>query len=100
MSRDMIDAASAHAAAPSALLPGDRLAAETHMDAVTLYVRDIDAMVAFYTNVIALEVLANDAADGRDTVVTENEIVGTRSDRMNERGNGIYVWNSPGTLLD
>ena len=70
MSRDMIDAASAHAAAPSALLPGDRLAAETHMDAVTLYVRDIDAMVAFYTNVIALEVLANDAADGRAALVT------------------------------
>ncbi|MFK0276640.1 nitrous oxide reductase family maturation protein NosD [Ensifer sp. NPDC090286] len=40
-----------------------------------------------------------DVHGGRDAIVSENEIVGTRSPRMNERGNGIYVWNSPGTLL-
>ena len=41
-----------------------------------------------------------DVHGGRDTVVTGNEIIGTDSPRMNERGNGIYVWNSPGTLLE
>lgn len=41
-----------------------------------------------------------DVHGGRDAVVTGNEIIGTSSPRMNERGNGIYVWNSPGTLLD
>ena len=41
-----------------------------------------------------------DVHGGRDTVVLANEIVGTRSPRMNERGNGIYVWNSPGTRLE
>lgn len=40
-----------------------------------------------------------DVHGGRDTIVSGNEIIGTRSARMNERGNGIYVWNSPGTLL-
>ncbi|MGF6257081.1 nitrous oxide reductase family maturation protein NosD [Ensifer sp. LBL] len=40
-----------------------------------------------------------DVHGGRDAIVSENEIIGTRSPRMNERGNGIYVWNSPGTLL-
>lgn len=41
-----------------------------------------------------------DVHGGRDAVVTGNEITGTDSPRMNERGNGIYVWNSPGTLLE
>lgn len=41
-----------------------------------------------------------DVHGGRNATVTANEIVGTRSPRMNERGNGIYVWNSPGTLLE
>lgn len=41
-----------------------------------------------------------DVHGGHDAVVTGNEIIGTNSPRMNERGNGIYVWNSPGTLLD
>lgn len=41
-----------------------------------------------------------DVHGGRGAVVAANEIVGTRSPRMNERGNGIYVWNSPGTLLE
>ncbi|MCV3739180.1 nitrous oxide reductase family maturation protein NosD [Rhizobium sp. TRM96647] len=41
-----------------------------------------------------------DVHGGRDAVVRENEIVGLNSRHMNERGNGIYVWNSPGTLLE
>lgn len=41
-----------------------------------------------------------DVHGGRDTVVAGNEITGLDSPRMNERGNGIYVWNSPGTLLE
>ncbi|WPE19259.1 nitrous oxide reductase family maturation protein NosD [Shinella zoogloeoides] len=41
-----------------------------------------------------------DVHGGRNATVSGNEIVGTDSARMNERGNGIYVWNSPGTLLE
>ncbi|RJL01945.1 nitrous oxide reductase family maturation protein NosD [Paracoccus siganidrum] len=40
-----------------------------------------------------------DIHGGRDAQVIGNRITGTRHPRMNERGNGIYVWNSPGTLL-
>ena len=41
-----------------------------------------------------------DVHGGHDATVSGNEIIGTDSQRMNERGNGIYVWNSPGTLLE
>lgn len=41
-----------------------------------------------------------DVHGGRDAQVVGNEIVGTQNLHMNERGNGIYVWNSPGTLLE
>lgn len=41
-----------------------------------------------------------DVHGGHDTTVLGNEILGGQSPRMNERGNGIYVWNSPNTLLE
>ncbi|MEQ9637676.1 MAG: nitrous oxide reductase family maturation protein NosD [Devosia marina] len=41
-----------------------------------------------------------DVHGGRDAQIVGNTIVGRQDARMNERGNGIYVWNSPGTLLD
>ncbi len=40
-----------------------------------------------------------DVHGGRDARVIGNEITGTRDARMNERGNGVYVWNSPGTVV-
>lgn len=55
-------------------------------------------------HVTALLVTGNmhgiDVHGGRDAQVVGNEIVGTQNLHMNERGNGIYVWNSPGTLLE
>lgn len=53
----------------------DLLSKDLAMDAVTLYVRDIDAMVDFYTKVIALNVIDGDgrnsaANDKREGVVT------------------------------
>jgi nitrous oxidase accessory protein len=41
-----------------------------------------------------------DVHGGRDAVVRDNTIEGTRNPRLNDRGNGIYVWNSPGTLVE
>ena len=41
-----------------------------------------------------------DVHGGRDAQVRGNIIEGTRNPRMNDRGNGIYVWNSPGTLVE
>ncbi len=36
---------------------------------------------------------------GTDALVTGNTIEGTRNPKMNDRGNGIYVWNSPGAVV-
>ena len=35
-----------------------------------------------------------------DARVAGNVIVGRRDHRMNERGNGIYVWNAPGAVVE
>ncbi len=34
-----------------------------------------------------------------DSVVRGNTIVGRRDHRMNDRGNGVYVWNAPGAKV-
>jgi len=36
----------------------------------------------------------------RDAVIRSNAVIGRRDQRMNDRGNGIYVWNAPGTIID
>ncbi|WP_113912799.1 nitrous oxide reductase family maturation protein NosD [Roseovarius dicentrarchi] len=41
-----------------------------------------------------------DVHGGHDAQVRGNTIEGTRQRRLNDRGNGIYVWNSPGTLVE
>ncbi|MCL3881083.1 nitrous oxide reductase family maturation protein NosD [Marivita sp. GX14005] len=41
-----------------------------------------------------------DVHGGHDARVIGNTIEGTQQQRMNDRGNGIYVWNSPGTLVE
>jgi len=52
----------------------------------------------------ANQVLGNlhgiDVHGGHDAQVRGNTIEGTQNPRMNDRGNGIYVWNSPGTLIE
>ena len=41
-----------------------------------------------------------DVHGGLDALVRNNVIEGTRDRRMNDRGNGIYVWNSPGAVVE
>ena len=41
-----------------------------------------------------------DVHGGHDSVVRGNTIEGTQQPRLNDRGNGIYVWNSPGTVVE
>lgn len=41
-----------------------------------------------------------DVHGGFDAQVRNNAIEGTRQPRMNDRGNGIYIWNSPGTVVE
>lgn len=41
-----------------------------------------------------------DVHGARDATVRGNVIIGRRDHRMNDRGNGVYVWNAPGTLIE
>lgn len=41
-----------------------------------------------------------DIHGGLDAFVAGNTIEGRQNHRMNERGNGIYVWNAPGTVIE
>ncbi|MFC5386626.1 nitrous oxide reductase family maturation protein NosD [Aquamicrobium segne] len=90
-------------AAPDITLSGFTVTGSGHVNA------DLDAGVkilkgADRTLVENLLVTGNmhgiDVHGGRDSQVLNNEIIGTQHTHMNERGNGIYVWNSPGTLLE
>lgn len=40
-----------------------------------------------------------DVHGARDSLVQGNTIVGRRDHRMNDRGNGVYVWNAPGARV-
>ena len=41
-----------------------------------------------------------DVHGGIDCIVRGNTVIGRQNARMNERGNGFYVWNAPGTLIE
>ncbi len=41
-----------------------------------------------------------DVHGGKDCLVRGNVIVGSQDNRMNQRGNGVYVWNSPGLIVE
>lgn len=41
-----------------------------------------------------------DIHGARDARVARNVIKGRRGHRMNDRGNGIYVWNAPGAIVE
>lgn len=46
-------------------------------------------------NLVGVHVLG-----ARDSLVRDNTVTGRRDHRMNDRGNGIYVWNAPGTVIE
>lgn len=50
-------------------------------------------------NVLDDNLVGVDVHGAKDALVRRNVITGRRHHRMNERGNGIYVWNSPGLVV-
>ena len=41
-----------------------------------------------------------DIHGAEDSLVRDNVIIGRRDHRMNDRGNGVYVWNAPGARVE
>jgi len=41
-----------------------------------------------------------DVHGATDTTVRNNVILGRQDRRMNDRGNGVYIWNAPGTVIE
>lgn len=41
-----------------------------------------------------------DIHGAEDTVVRGNTIIGRQDARMNARGNGVYIWNAPGAVVE
>ena len=69
------------------------------LDAGIKIVKGADRAVIEETRVIG-NLHGIDVHGGLDTLVRNNVIEGRQTPRMNERGNGIYVWNSPGTVVE
>ncbi|MBS0565138.1 MAG: nitrous oxide reductase family maturation protein NosD [Proteobacteria bacterium] len=51
-------------------------------------------------NVLTDNLHGIDIHGGRDALVSANRIVGRQNPHMIDRGNGIYVWNSPGAVVE
>ncbi len=50
-------------------------------------------------NRVLLNLIGIDVHGAKDSLVAHNYIEGRQDRRMNDRGNGIYVWNAPGTRV-
>ncbi len=51
-------------------------------------------------NVMTGNLVGVDVHGARDALVRGNRIEGLQLPRMNQRGNGIYVWNAPGAVVE
>ncbi|NRG18196.1 nitrous oxide reductase family maturation protein NosD [Rhizobiales bacterium] len=79
-------------------ITGSGLSAETLDAGVKLLKPARNAVVS--GNRILDNLVGVDVHGAKDAKVLDNLIEGRRDLRMNERGNGIYVWNSPGLLAE
>ncbi|MXN63925.1 nitrous oxide reductase family maturation protein NosD [Stappia sp. GBMRC 2046] len=79
-------------------ITGSGLSAETLDAGVKLLKPAKNAVVS--QNRILDNLVGVDVHGAKDAKVLNNLIEGRRDLRMNERGNGIYVWNSPGLLAE
>ncbi|PCJ04798.1 MAG: carbohydrate-binding protein [Rhodobacteraceae bacterium] len=51
-------------------------------------------------NILLGNLYGIDVHGAQNTVVARNVIEGRQDKRMNARGNGVYVWNAPGTIVE
>ncbi len=71
---------------------------ETKDAGITLTKAAMGAVIA--GNVLHGNLYGIDVHGARDAVIRGNVIEGRQGHRMNQRGNGIYVWNAPGTIVE
>lgn len=104
----------------SAIIEGDRIGRTVSVDAPDVVIRqltvtksgmslpDMDAGIYLSENATKALVEHNHILDNsvgvylhgpKEAMVRENKIVGNAKLRVNERGNGITVWNSPGSQV-
>ncbi len=50
-------------------------------------------------NRVLLNLVGIDVHGAEDSLIAHNYIEGRQDRRMNDRGNGIYIWNAPGTRV-
>jgi len=50
-------------------------------------------------NRVLLNLVGIDVHGARDSLISGNYVEGRQDNRMNDRGNGIYIWNAPGTRV-
>ena len=51
-------------------------------------------------NVLLGNLYGIDIHGAKDSIVRRNRIEGRQDQRMNDRGNGVYVWNAPGARVE
>jgi nitrous oxidase accessory protein len=51
-------------------------------------------------NVLQDNLIGVDVHGARDALVARNRIEGLRLRHMNDRGNGVFIWNAPGTVIE
>ncbi len=71
----------------------------SRIDAGITLTRDA-ARVTVENNRLTGNLYGIDVHGAVDTVLRGNVIEGRRDRRMNDRGNGVYVWNAPGLLVE
>lgn len=67
-------------------------------DAGVFLGKEADRSVVVNNRIIG-NLVGVDVRGTRDALVTKNVIEGRQGHRMNDRGNGVYVWNAPGAKV-
>jgi len=65
-----------------------------------IFVTELGDRVLIENNHFAANLIGVYLKGPEDAVVRSNVVIGSQHHRMNDRGNGIYLWNSPGSRIE
>ena len=75
---------------------GDSLATEDS----GVFITEVGDRVVIEGNHLQGNLIGINLKGPEQAIVRNNTIVGSRDPHMNDRGNGVHIWNSPGALID